>query len=119
MLIGKLWKMKSENIPEIITLCGSTKFKKQFIEINKMLSLEGKIVLSVGLFNHADSENITKDQKKMLDELHLRKIDLSDSIYVIDVDGYIGESTQREINYARDKSKDIIYYSNQVKNDKP
>jgi len=111
--------MKSENIPEIITLCGSTKFKKQFIEINKMLSLEGKIVLSVGLFNHADSENITKDQKKMLDELHLRKIDLSDSIYVIDVDGYIGESTQREINYARDKSKDIIYYSNQVKNDKP
>lgn len=97
--------MRSENFPEIITLCGSTKFKKEFLEITKKQSLEGKIVLSVGLFNHADSEKVTEEQKIMLDELHLRKIDLSDSIYVIDVNKYIGESTKREIEYALKNGK--------------
>ena len=73
--------------------------------------LEGKIVLSCGSFPHADGEQITPEQKRALDELHLRKIDLSNFIYVIDVGGYIGESTKREIEYAKKHNKKIYYDS--------
>jgi len=100
-----------ENEFEKITLCGSTKFKKQFLEVQKRLSLEGKIVISVGLFGHADSEGLSVEQKTMLDEIHLRKIDMADRVYVIDVNEYIGESTQREIAYAESKGIPISYYS--------
>ena len=103
--------MKSSEAPEIVTLCGSTRFKQEFLEAQKKLTLEGKIVLSVGLFTHADNERITDEQKKMLDDLHFRKIDISDSIYVIDVNGYIGESTKREIEYASSKCLVIHYHS--------
>jgi len=106
---------KKENFPEIITLCGSTKFKKQFLEAQKRLSLEGKIVISVGLFGHADNEEIAWANKPMLDNLHLRKIDLADSIMVVDIDNYIGESTQRELNYAQLNNKRIYYYSEYFK----
>jgi len=97
--------------PEIITLCGSTKFKEQFNEMNKKLSLQGKIVLSVGLFTHADKVVLNEAQKRMLDQLHFKKIDLSDSIFVIDVEGYIGSSTANEIEYAKKSGKKIYYYS--------
>ena len=103
--------MANEKHPEIVTLCGSTKFKEQYLEMQKSLTLEGKIVLSCGLFNHADGETLTETQKEMLDELHLRKIDLSDSIYVIDFDNYIGQSTKNEISYAKSKGKKIKFYS--------
>ena len=92
-----------------ITLCGSTKFKSEYEECNKKLTLEGNIVISVGLFGHADKVNLTKEQKSLLDEIHLRKIDLSDEIFVINVGGYIGESTQKEIGYAKAKGKAIGY----------
>ena len=104
--------MESDNFPEIVTLCGSTKFKNEYLETMKKLTLEGKIVISVGLFGHADNEPITPEQKKMLDELHLRKIDLSDGIFVINPNGYIGESTKREIAYAQSKYKKITYLEN-------
>ena len=104
--------MTSQNFPEIITLCGSTKFKREYLEVTKKLTLEGKIVISVGLFSHADNENITEEQRKMLDRLHLRKIDLSDSIFVINPNGYIGESTKKEIEYALSKGKEVKYYFN-------
>ncbi len=96
---------------EIITLCGSTKFKKEFEEVERKLTLEGKIVLSVGIFNHTDNEQLTPEQMEMLDEVSLRKIDLSNSIYVIDVDKYIGESTKKDIEYATKMGKTIYYYS--------
>jgi hypothetical protein len=108
-------KEKKENFPEIITLCGSTKFKTQFLEATKKLSLEGKIVISVGLFGHADKEEMAWKNKEMLDNLHLRKIDLAESIMVIDVDNYIGESTRREINYTQLNNKRIYYYSEYFK----
>ena len=86
---------------KVITLCGSTRFKEQFLEAQKRLTLEGYVVLSVGLFGHSgDEEAWQPGTKEMLDNLHLRKIDMSDGIYVINVGGYIGESTQREIEYA-------------------
>jgi len=100
---------------KIITLCGSTRFKELFEEENKRLTLEGNIVISVSCFAHS-GDKLTEDQKKLLDEIHLRKIDLSDEIFVIDgyIKGYghyIGKSTQKEIDYARSKNKRVIFWS--------
>jgi len=94
----------------IITLCGSTKFKDAFLEQQKRLTLEGNIVISVGLFGHAGDEEVwTPGTKEMLDDMHRRKIDLADGIFVINVGGYIGESTRSEIEYAREHGKSIEY----------
>lgn len=76
--------------------------------INKELTLAGNIVISVGLFGHS-GDVITDEQKIMLDKLHKRKIDLADAIYVINKDGYIGQSTLDEIKYAEATGKEIIY----------
>lgn len=94
----------------IITLCGSTKFKEEFIQTQKELTLLGHIVISVGLFGHADKENISEETKIMLDLMHKRKIDLSDAICVINKNNYIGSSTQSEIDYAENNNKYIFYY---------
>ena len=99
---------------KVITLCGSTKFKDEFLQQQKRLTLEGNIVISVGLFGHADGEYktvITDEVKEMLDDIHKRKIDMSDAIFVIDVDGYIGSSTRSEIEYAKATGKEIMYLS--------
>lgn len=118
---SKFGKVKWGNIMignyKIVTLCGSTKFKKEFLEVQKKLTLLGYIVISVGLFGHSgDSEvwenmdegTLTKT-KSMLDDMHKRKIDLSDMIYVINVGGYIGESTRSEIEYAKSTGKEVHY----------
>lgn len=95
---------------KIITLCGSTRFKKEFIEVQKNLSLQGNIVISVGLFGHSGDNEVWKPGiKEMLDDMHLRKIDLADEIFVINVGGYIGESTKREIAYAQKTGKKVNY----------
>lgn len=94
-----------------ITLCGSTKFKKEFEAINKQLSLEGNVVYSVAFFGHADNAPLTDEQKTVLDVVHYKKIDNSDGIFVIDVDGYIGESTRNEIEYATSTGKFVKYLS--------
>lgn len=98
---------------KIITLCGSTKFKDQFIAEQKRLTLEGNIVISVGLFGHSgDVEVFTDNTKEMLDNMHKRKIDLADEIFVINVGGYIGTSTKNEIEYAISTNKPVIYLEN-------
>ena len=95
---------------KIVTLCGSTRFKEQFLEAQKRLTLGGCIVISVGLFGHAGDDDVWKPGvKEMLDDMHLRKIDLADEIFVINVGGYIGESTKREIAYAEKTGKIINY----------
>ena len=94
----------------IITLCGSTRFKEQFLKAQKRLTLEGNIVISVGLFGHSgDDEVWTEGTKEMLDDMHKRKIDMADAIYVINVGGYIGESTRSEIEYALRTGKKVNY----------
>ena len=99
---------------KIVTLCGSTRFKKQFLEVQKRLTLEGYIVISVGLFGHSgDNEVWQPGTKEMLDDMHLRKIDLADEIFVINVGGYIGESTRREITYAEKTGKKVNYLEKQ------
>ena len=95
---------------KVITLCGSTKFKDDFIRIQKELSLAGNIVISVGLFGHSgDSEVWNEGVKEMLDDMHLRKIDMADEIFVINSGGYIGSSTQKEIAYAQQQGKPVNY----------
>ena len=99
---------------KVITLCGSTRFKEQFLEVQKRLTLEGCIVISVGLFGHSGDEEVWKPgTKEMLDDMHLRKIDMADEIFVINVGGYIGESTRREIAYAEKTGKKINYLEKQ------
>lgn len=93
---------------KIITLCGSTRFKEDFERVNKELTLAGNIVLSVGCFGHA-GDKFTASQKIMLDDIHKRKIDMADEIYVINKGGYIGESTMSEIAYAGKMGKLINY----------
>jgi hypothetical protein len=97
---------------KVITLCGSTKFKETFLEQQKRLTLEGNIVISVGLFGHSgDNEVWLGTTKEMLDDMHKRKIDMADEIFVIDVGGYIGDSTKSEIEYAKANGKTVSYYS--------
>ena len=101
----------------VITLCGSTRFKDEFIEAQKRLTLDGNIVISVGLFGHSGDvevwegmdEGTLSETKAMLDDMHKRKIDMADSIYVINVGGYIGESTKSEIEYAKAHNKEVKY----------
>lgn len=95
---------------KVITLCGSTKFKDEFLEQQKLLTLQGYIVISVGLFGHSgDDEVWAEGTKEMLDDMHKRKIDMADEIYVINKNGYIGESTLSEIKYAKIKEMPITY----------
>ena|SRR3989338_7400051 len=101
----------AEKFPEIVTLCGSTKFKKEYLEAMKRLTLERKIVIPVGLWAQS-GDAVTEEQKRMLDELHLRKIDISNGIFVINVNGYIGKSTKKEIEYAQSRNKKIMYLEN-------
>lgn len=102
---------------KVITLCGSTRFKDQFMEAQRKLTLEGNIVISVGLFGHSGDQEVWENMdegtltktKEMLDDMHKRKIDMADSIYVINVGGYIGDSTKSEIAYAKAHDKEVIY----------
>ena len=105
---------------KVITLCGSTRFKDEFMETQKNLTLQGNIVISVGLFGHSgdnevwenmDEGTLTKT-KEMLDDMHKRKIDMSDEIFVINVNGYIGDSTKSEIEYAKKHGKKVNYLEN-------
>jgi hypothetical protein len=93
---------------KVVTLCGSTKFKEQFFEVQKKLTLDKCIVISVGLFGHS-GDPIDDDTKVMLDDMHKRKIDMADEIYVVNVGGYIGSSTRSEIEYAKQNNKKISY----------
>jgi len=97
--------------PDIVCLCGSTKFKQEFIKANFEFTMKGYIVLTVGWFSHADGKTYTptKREKQKLDELHCAKIDLADEVYILNIDNYIGESTAREIYHAVYTGKEIYY----------
>lgn len=106
--------------PAIVCLCGSTRFYREFILANFQKTMVGEIVLSIGFYPHVTAEQwgrqahgedvgITTEQKEQLDELHKRKIDLCDYIYVLNKNNYIGDSTRSEINYAMGIGKPIIY----------
>ena len=102
--------------PKIVCLCGSTRFYDAFQKANYEETMAGRIVLSVGFYPHATSaaghgEGVGHNsaEKIALDELHKRKIDLADEVLVLNVDGYIGESTRSEIAYAMVRGKVVKY----------
>ncbi len=95
---------------KVITLCGSTKFKDDFLREQKRLTLEGNIILTVGLFGHSGDTEVWNDGvKEMMDDMHKRRIDMSDEIFVINKNGYIGSSTKSEIEYAVKAGKKVNY----------
>lgn len=103
-------------IPEVVCLCGSTRFYDAFQQANFDLTMQGKIVLSVGFYPHAKAEHghgegigHSSVEKVALDELHKRKIDLADRVLVLNVGGYIGESTRSEIEYAHQRGRRVDY----------
>lgn len=105
---------------KVITLCGATRFKDEFMHAQKRLTLEGNIVISVGLFGHSGdsevwdgmNEGSVSATKAMLNDMHKRKIDMADEVFIIDVGGYIGESTRSEIEYAQAHGLLVRYLSN-------
>ena len=109
---------------KVITLCGSTRFKDEFMEAQKRLTLEGNIVISVGLFGHSGDNEVWENMdegtltrtKEMLDDMHKRKIDMADEIFVVNVGGYIGDSTRSEIEYAVEKGKPVRYLEKNSEN---
>jgi cell division protein FtsB len=105
--------------PTVVCLCGSTRFKDAWHAEGKRLTHEGKIVLSVGDLdtseaNRAVNVPLAPELKAKLDELHLRKIDLADEVLILNVGGYIGESTRRELNYARSLGKPVTFLEPQT-----
>lgn len=100
---------EQEIMSEIVTLCGSTKFKPEFEKVNKEQTILGNIVLAPGWYGHYDNDEPTEEQKTFLDNLHLEKIHMSSRIIVINVGGYIGESTKKEIEFAKQCGIKIEY----------
>lgn len=94
--------------PVIVCLCGSTRFMNEFYEANMRETLAGKIVLTVGMSSKGDCKP-TDEQKVALDELHKRKIDLADEVLILNVGGYIGDSTRSELEYARKCGKTVRF----------
>ncbi len=90
---------------KVITLCGSTKFKNEYHKINRKLTLEGNVVISVGVFGYEEEDEI----RELLQKIHRKKIDMADEIFVINVDGFISVHTQQEIDYAKKIGKPIKY----------
>ncbi len=109
----QLIKDAKKHPAKIICLCGSTRFIDTFNEWRQKLTLDGKIVLSVEIVTsqskEVDPQYSNPKVKQMLDELHLRKIDLAGEVMILNVGGYIGESTRNELNYAIKKGKKITY----------
>ena len=99
----------------IICLCGSTKFKDMFEIVNRELTLEGWVVLAPGVFGHVENYAVMGkrigENKEALDKLHKEKIDISDCVMVLDVDGYIGTSTRTEIEHAIANRKKVYFLS--------
>ncbi len=107
---------------KVVTLCGSTRFRDAFEQAQKQLTLDGCIVISVGLFGHSGDaevwEGMPEDTltrtKAMLDDMHKHKIDMADEILVLNVGGYIGDSTRSEIAYALAAGKGVHYLEEPV-----
>ena len=95
---------------KIITLCGSLKFQKEMMEVAEKIALEGKCVLTP-VYHVMEDNEINKEQILKLKEEHLKRIEMSDSILVLNVNNYIGDSTKKEIEYAKNLGKEIIYYT--------
>lgn len=100
--------------PRTVCLCGSTRFMEAFYDANMRETLAGRIVLTVGMSSKGDRQP-TEGQKVALDALHFHKIELADEVLVLNVGGYIGDSTRREIAYAKSLGKPVRYLEPEAK----
>lgn len=94
---------------KIITICGSLKFKNEILAISEKLELAGNVVIAPIYPTNEDKDAYTEEEVEILDKMHKEKIKISDAIYVVNVDGYIGSSTKSEIEFAQKLGKEIIY----------
>ena len=101
---------------KVVTLCGSTTFETEFAQVSQRLTMEGCVVLSVAMFSLPDLPDYdwatdASGLKRRLGDLHLQKIRMADEVYIVDPGGYVGESTAREIAYAKSLGKPVRYLS--------
>ena len=99
---------------KVITLCGSLRFKKEMMTVAEKMALEGYCILTP-VYPVLDDIKRTEEQLIKLKEAHFKRIEFSDAILVVNVDNYIGDSTNLEIEYAKKLGKKIIYYTDLVK----
>lgn len=99
---------------KVVTICGSYKLKKEMIDIAEKLTLEGNCVLMPNELSRNSKDDYTLEEALMIDKMHKEKIKLSDAILVVNVDGYIGNSTKSEIEYAKSLNKEILYYTDLI-----
>ena len=109
----------AEGEAKVVTLCGSTRFEAEFAEVNQRLTLEGCVVISLGMFSlpgPPDDAGAADDPdlRARLGRVHLQKIRMADEVYVIDPGGYVGESVRREIAYAESLGKPVRYLSREL-----
>lgn len=100
---------------KIITVCGSLRFYKEMMEIAEKLELEGNCML-VPIYNpfKSSKDDFTEEEALMLDKMHKERIKISDAVLIVNVDGYIGNSTKNEIEFAKSLNKEIIYYTDLI-----
>src|SRR3954467_1584253 len=116
LMEGQQAPQSAEGEARGITLCGSTTFEAAFAEANQRLTMEGCVVISVGMFSLPDLPDYDwtadrSDLKGRLSGVHLHKIRMADEVYIVDPGGYVGESTRREIAYAESLGKPVRYLS--------
>ena len=101
---------------KVIALCGSTKFEAEFAEVNQRLTMQGCVVISLGMFSLPNLTDYdwtvdSSDMKGRLGRVHFQKIRMADEVYIVGPGGYLGESTRREIAYAESLGKPVRYLS--------
>lgn len=99
---------------KIITVCGSMKYKKEMMEITEKMALEGNCMIPPIYLTRSSKEDYAQENFETLANIHYEKIKLSDAILVVNVDNYIGESTKKEIEYAKSLNKEVLYYTDLV-----
>ena len=104
--------------PYIVTLCGSKKFEYEFVYQFEKLTKEGKIVLLPAIFRFPNSDHLSTRELALLDVIHQEKMKMSDEVLVINKDGYIGDDTQKEIDWCNAHNIKVSYIENAYKDDK-
>ena len=102
-------KNKNNNNIKIVTICGSMRFSEEMKKIAFDLELEKEYLVIQCVYN-TDNIKLNEDEINLMSKVHFNKIDISDAIYVVNIDGYIGESTRSEIDYAEKTGKRVIYH---------
>lgn len=96
---------------KVITVCGSLRFQEEIMRQSMRLELEGNCVLSI-IYPTSEGIDLTEEQHELLSQLHFQRIDMAEAIFVVNVGGYIGEHVKKEIEYAKNHDKEIIYLEN-------